>query len=204
MKRLAFLFSVVPFLVLPVFAADAPAKECTLCVGAVSDLTTTPATAVPLLVRVPETGLATAGSALDTLSPEQRRKTTVIVSYGIDKTADPLQDVESHTKTIVDWARTRGPFQSFGIALDSPNAEVAAYAIKRLAVTAQGLNVSDRIVIETPVGAQAPSPVTDRQARAPVAPQDGANAYYDEILVDASRVADTLRWVAENDPSKKI
>ncbi|HJW92504.1 MAG TPA: hypothetical protein VJ901_02700 [Thermoanaerobaculia bacterium] len=182
MKRLAFLFSVVPFLVLPVFAADAPAKECTLCVGAVSDLTTTPATAVPLLVRVPETGLATAGSALDTLSPEQRRKTTVIVSYVIDKTADPLQEVETHTKTIVDWARTRGPFQSFGVSFEAPNKDVADYAIKRLAVTAQGLNVADKIV-------------TDGQAPA---------AYYDEILVDASRVADTLKWIAENDPSKKI
>src|SRR3954452_11370692 len=182
MKRLAFIFSVVPFLVLPVFAAAAPAKECTLCVGAVSDLTTTPATAVPLLVRVPETGLATAGSALDTLSPEQRRKTTVIVSYVIDKTADPLQEVETHTKTIVDWARTRGPFQSFGVSFEAPNKDVADYAIKRLAVTAQGLNVADKIV-------------TDGQAPA---------AYYDEILVDASRVADTLKWIAENDPSKKI
>jgi len=196
MKRLAFLFSVVPFLVAPFMgpfvqplrAADAP-KECSLCVGAVSDLMgTPPATPVPLLVRVREADFATAGPALDALSPEQRKKTTVVVSYAIDKSADPLQEVETHTKAIVDWARTRGPFQSFGVSLDAPNPEVAAYAIKRLAVSAQGLNVSDKIAID--VG-QAPSPVA-------------AQAYYDEILVDASRVANTLKWVAENDPSKKI
>jgi len=181
MKRLAFLFSVVPFLALPLRAADAP-KECTLCVGAVSDLTAVPATPVPLLVRLNESDLATAGTALDALTPEQRRKTTVIVSYAIDKTLDPLQEVETHTKTIVDWARTRGPFQSFGIALDAPNADVAAYAIKRLSVTAQGLNVANRIV-------------TTGQ---------GPAAYYDEILTDAAHVAETLKWVAENDPSKKI
>jgi hypothetical protein len=158
MKRLAFLISVLPFLVLPLHAAESP-KECSLCVGAVSDLNTVPATPVPLLVRVRETELATAGPALDALSPEQRRKTSVIVSYTLDKTADPLQEVETHTKAIVDWARTRGPFQSFGLSLDAPSADVAAYAIKRLAVTAQGLNVSDRIVVERP--------------------QEGAAAYYD-------------------------
>jgi hypothetical protein len=164
MKRLAFLISVLPFLVVPFvqpLRADTP-KECTLCVGAVSDLNAVPATPVPLLVRLRESDLATAGPALDALSPEQRRKTTVIVSYVIDKTLDPLQEVETHTKTIVDWARTRGPFQSFGIALDAPNADVAAYALKRLSVTAQGLNVANKIV-----EAQAPSPVTDRQATSP-------------------------------------
>src|ERR1041385_6380072 len=148
MKRLSILLCVVPFLMLPVWAADAPAKECTLCVGAVSDLSTTPATPVPLLVRVRETDLATAGSALDALSPEQRRKTTVVVSYAIIQASDPLLEVETHTKAIVDWARTRGPFQSFGVSLEAPNKEVADYAIKRLAVTAQGLNVADKIVTE--------------------------------------------------------
>src|SRR5436305_1558790 len=189
MKRLAFLLSVVPFLVVPFMgpfvqplrAADAP-KECSLCVGAVSDLSTAPATPVPLLVRLREADFATAGPALDALSPEQRKKTTVVVSYAIDKSADPLQEVETHTKAIVDWARRRGPFQSCGVSLDAPNADVAAYAIKRLAVSAQGLNVSDKIVMEG----------------------QGPTAYYDEILVDASRVADTLKWVAEHDPSKKI
>ena len=183
MKRLAFLISVLPFLVLPLQAAESP-KECSLCVGAVSDLNTIPATPVPLLVRVRETELATAGTALDALSSEQRRKTTVVVSYAIAGTGDPLQEVETHTKSIVDWARTRGPFQSFGISLEAPNADVASYAIKRLAVSAQGLNVSDRIVVERP--------------------QEGANAYYDEILVDAAQVSDMLKWAATNDPSKKI
>jgi hypothetical protein len=200
MKRLAFILSVLPFLVLPLQAADAP-KECALCVGAVSDLTVTPATPVPLLIRLRQDDLATAGTALDAFSPEQRRKTTLIVSYVIDKTTDPLQQVEQQTKAIVDWARTRGPFQAFGVSFDAPTADVAAYAIKRLAVTAQGLNVADKIIV-APVEGQAPSPVpdTNRQAGAPVAPL----AYYDEILVDASQVADTLKWVAENDPSKKI
>jgi len=183
MKRLAFILSVLPFLVLPLRGADAP-KECSLCVGAVSDLTVTPATPVPLLVRLRQDDLATAGTALDAFSPEQRRKTTLVVSYVIDKTTDPLQQVEQQTKAIVDWARTRGPFQAFGVSFDAPTADVAAYAIKRLAVTAQGLNVAGKIVV--------------------AGVQTNASAYYDEILVDASQVADTLKWVAENDPSKKI
>jgi len=185
MKRLAFLVSVLPFLVVPSvqpLRAAETQKECSLCVGAVSDLSTVPATPVPLLVTLREDQLATAGPALDALSPEQRRKTTLLVSYVFDKTADPLQEVEKHTTTIIDWARTRGPFQAFGVSFDAPSAEVGEFAIKRLAVSAQGLNVADKIVA---VGR-------------------GASAYYDEILVPASGVADTLKWIAENDPTKKI
>jgi len=185
MKRLAFLVSVLPFLILssvqPLRAAET-AKECSLCVGAVSDLTTVSATPVPLLVSLREDQLAAAGPALDALSPEQRRKTTLLVSYVFDKSADPLQEVEKHTTAIIDWARTRGPFQSFGVSFDAPSAEVAEFATKRLAVSAQGLNVADKIVAEG----------------------RGASAYYDEILVPAARVDETLKWIAENDPTKKI
>ncbi len=184
MKRLALSLLILPLLALSATAADAP-KECSLCTGAVSDLALVPATPVPLLVRVDENDLAKAGAALDALSPEQRRKTTVIVSYSLDRTADPLQEVERHTKLIVDWARTRGPLQSFGVTLDAPNADVAAYAIKRLAVSAQGLNVADRIVVSGE-------------------PLEAASAYFDEILTDAPNVAATMKWIAEKDPSKKI
>jgi hypothetical protein len=202
MKRFAIVLTALQLFVLTAAAAEAP-KECTLCVGAVSDLSLAPvsATPVPLLVRVRQQDLATAGGALDALSPQQRRKTAVIVSYALDPSLDPLTEVETHTATIVDWARTRGPFEAFGVDVGGARPDVAAYAIKRLAVTAQGLNIADRILVSG-VG-QAPSPVRpEGQAGAPVL--HDASAYIDEVLVDAKDVKPTLAWLAEHDPSKKI
>src|SRR5205085_3445289 len=125
-------------------AADAP-KECSLCVGAVANLSLPPATVIPLVLQMRESDLAT--TPIDTLSAEHRAKLTLTVSYAIDPGKDPLTDVETHTKTIVDWARLHGPLEALGVALEGVDPTVGGYAIKRLAVTAQGQNVASRIVL---------------------------------------------------------
>src|SRR3954453_6510736 len=102
MKRIAFLLALQVF-VLPLAAAEPP-KECALCAGAVSDLQVTPATPVPLLVRLRQEALATAGTALDAMSPAARAKMTIFIGYAVDPAKDPMAEVETHTADIIDWA----------------------------------------------------------------------------------------------------
>jgi len=185
MKRLAIVLSLLQISVLPAFA-DAPR------VGAVADLAAPPpAAVVPLLVEIGEGDLATAATALGAMTPEQRKATAVIVRYSISTDSDPLLDIEQHTKSIVEWARLHGPFDALGIATDTSDGALASYAVKRLAVTAQGLDVASRIVL--PRGADL-AKLFD----------NGAQPYFDAVLVDAPKVEETLAWLAERDPSKKI
>ncbi|HEX7152727.1 MAG TPA: hypothetical protein VF618_14650 [Thermoanaerobaculia bacterium] len=197
MKKAAFLATILQFCILLTLAAQTtpPPAECTLCVGAVADLAAPPAAgtpvAVPLLVELPIDEFATKGAALSAMSPEQRRKTTVIVRYGIDGNNDPLLQVEERTKSIVEWARIRGPLEALGVVVDTNDATVASYAVKRLAVTAQGLDVASRIVL-------------GRTASLQPYFEGGAQSYFDAVLVDAANVTTTAAWLAEHDPSKKI
>lgn len=188
MRKTGFILALLQFCVLAAFAAEPP-KECTLCVGAVSDLAAPPSATIPLLVRVDGSQLSSAASALLAMSPEQRRATTVIVRYAPGE-GDPLLAVEQQTKSIVEWARLHGPFDALGVSLDSSDPALAAYAIKRIAVTAQGLDVAKRIVV-------------DRGAL-PSLFDNGAQPYFDAVIVDANDVASTAAWLAERDPSKKI
>ncbi|HYR29495.1 MAG TPA: hypothetical protein VEU30_13575, partial [Thermoanaerobaculia bacterium] len=175
MKNLALLFVLLQVLVLPASAADAP-RECTLCVG----ITGSDGADVPVLARVTEDELAA-------FAPARPQSLTVVVSYSVDTTAgDPLLNIEEHTKTILDWARTRGPFDGLGVTVSNATPEQTAYAIKRLAVSAQGLDVAKRIVVER----------SDSVAE--------AMAYFDALLVPAADVEAATVWLAERDPSKKI
>ena len=70
----------------------------------------------------------------------------MIVGYSVDRDKDPLLDVETHTKTTIEWARLHGPFEGIGVIPTGVDTTVAGYAIKRLAVTAQGLNVATKVV----------------------------------------------------------
>src|ERR1700756_5343603 len=144
MKRIALLLA-LQVSVLSLAAAEPP-KECALCAGAVSDLRIAPAAPVPLLVRLRQDDLAAAGTALDAIAPAARAKMTLVVEYAVDPATDPMADVETHTQAIVDWARQHGPFEALGIAVDNVDAAVGGYAIKRLAVAAQGQNAAARIV----------------------------------------------------------
>ena len=192
MKKVATLIAVLQVLVLSAFAADTP-KECALCVGAVSTLQSAPSATIPVLVQISENDLAAASPALDALTPAQRAKTTVVVSYAVVTDKDPLLDVESHTKSIVEWARLHGPFEALGVDPTAPSSEVSAYAIKRLAVTAQGQNVATRIALPA------------RSAGDLTALLDaGAMSYADVLLVEAASVKQIADWTAEKDPAKKI
>lgn len=174
MKKLAFLLFVLQVPVLPAFAQDA-AKECTLCVG----VTGTDGADVPVLARVTEAELAT-------FAPARPDSLSVMVSYTVDTATDPLLDIEQHTKTIIDWAKTHGPLDSLGITVSNATPELTAFAIKRLAVSAQGLDVAKRIVVER----------SDSVSE--------AMAYFDALLVPAADVEQAAAWLAERDPSKKI
>lgn len=170
MKKLAFAALFLQVLVLPLAAA-----EVTLSAG----ITGMDGADVPVLARVAETDLAT-------FAPARAQSLTVIVSYDVDTTTDALLDIERHTKTIIAWAQKHGPFDGLGVSVSNANAELTAFAIKRLAVTAQGLNVANRIVIDR----------TENAAE--------ATAYFDAVVVNAADVEQTAVWLAERDPSKKI
>jgi hypothetical protein len=194
--------------VLSLAAAETP-KECGLCAGVVSDLQTAPATPLPLLARIRQDDFAAAGSALDTMPPAVRAKLTVVVGYAVDAGKDPMADVETHTQAIVDWARAHGPFEAIGITVDKVEPAVAGYAIKRLAVTAQGQNAASKIVFagvgsrESGVGAT-PATATVTAASLAMLADTGAQSYVDVLLVDAADVKTIAAWVLEKDPAKKI
>src|SRR5690242_12303103 len=171
---------------LSLFAADAP-KECTLCVGATTDLAAPTATPVPLLVRVRQDDFAAAGTALDAMTPEARAKLAVVISYS----AASLDEVEAHTKAIIEWAKSHGPFDAVGVAVDAADAAQKAYAIKRLAVSAQGQNVASRILLPQ-------TSIDDLNKLA----DEGALPYVDAMLVDAANVKSAAAWIVEKDPAK--
>src|SRR5437667_6541016 len=100
MRKIAIAVFCLQVCVLSLFAADAP-KECALCVGATADLAKPPAAVIPLVLQIRESDLAT--TSVDALSADQRSKLTLTVSYSIDA-KDPMNDVETHTKNIVEWA----------------------------------------------------------------------------------------------------
>src|SRR5262245_44032021 len=107
MKRFALTALLLQIPVLPLFAAE-PAKECNLCVGVIAPAQP-PAKAVPDIEESAIEALPQLAARIDQFSPEQRRRTLIIVSYTVDPARDQLLQVEDATKTIVDWARTHGP-----------------------------------------------------------------------------------------------
>src|SRR5215212_5597638 len=154
----------------------AQAAECTLCVGVVGS----DGTAVPALTRLDE-------QSYPTFSPVNAANVSVLIEYeAADVTA-----VEEKTKQILDWARSRGPFDSIGVSVRNADATLGAYAIKRLAVSAQGEGIAKRILVA-------------RDASLPALVDAGANAYFDAVITDAADVEQTFAFFAERDPSKKI
>ena len=123
MKRIVLLLALQVF-VLRLGAAEPP-KECALCAGAVSDLQVAPAAPVPLLVRLKQDDFATAGTALDAMSPAVRAKMTIVIDYAVDPAKDPTAEVETHTQAIVEWARQHGPFDAIGIVAEHVDATVS-------------------------------------------------------------------------------
>src|SRR5262245_15318352 len=168
MKRI-FLAGIASLLALSLLAADTP-KECALCVGSVTDLTAIPATPVPLVAKASVDHLAETGTALDAMTPAVRAKTTVVIGYGI---SNGLDDIEARTKAIIEWAKVHGPFDGLGISVEGADAAQLAYAIKRLAVMAQGQNVASHIVFPRAEGVDLDKLVAE-----------GALPYIDVLFVD--------------------
>lgn len=179
MKKFVVAVALLQIFVLPLFAADAP-KECTLCVGVVAP----EGAGVPTLSRLREADLAT-------YAPARPADVALVVEYAIEDGKDPLLQIEEHTKTIIDWARAHGPFDALGVSVATTDPALAAYALKRLAVTAQGLDVAKHILLPRGDGLVALF-------------ENGAGGYFDAVIVDAPQVADTLAVLAERDPAKKI
>jgi len=193
MKKIAITFLVLLCLAVSVIAADVP-QECRLCAGAVADLSAAPpATVIPLLVRIRQDDLATAGAQLDALSAQQRAKTTVVVTYIVDRDRDALLDVEEHTKAIVEWARLHGPFDAFGVSIENADPAIAGYGTKRLAVIAQGLSAAERIAVDAPGVAELSKLF-----------EGGAQGYFDVVITDAAATTHVAKWLEEHDPAKKI
>ena len=192
MKPFAILLFALQTLMSTLSAADAP-RDCTLCAGAVSDLKAIPATPVPLLANVAVEDFAAAASAIDAFPPAVRSRMTVIISYPIGGGADPLAEVESRTGTIVEWARLHGPFDAIGVAVAGADTATYGYAIKRLAVLAQGQNAAARIAL----------PVVSAETLASLY-ETGAQSYFDVILVGGDDVKRTAAFLLEKDPAKKV
>lgn len=178
MRKLAFALALLlQFPALSALAAPEAAQECTFCVG----MATSESTAgVPTLARVTLADLAA-------FAPAEPRKMSVIVEYS----AADLAAVEEQTKTIIDWARAHGPFDSLGVSVPGADATLTSYAVKRLSVSAQGQAVTSRILL----------PRTDNLGELF---DNGTNTYFDALVVDAPQVAETMAWLAERDPAKKI
>ncbi|HEY0144100.1 MAG TPA: hypothetical protein VGF48_24650 [Thermoanaerobaculia bacterium] len=189
MRKLA--IAVLLLLQVPLLAQTQAAKECTLCAGVTVDAASLTTTPLPSLLELREDQLVNAADPLLAASPEVRKRMTVVVEVSVAGAADPLLAVEEKTKGVIEWARRNGPFDGLGISVAGADPTVAAYAIKRLAVTAQGLDVAQRIVLPRGQNLQA---LFD----------NGAQPYFDVLLVDAKEVETTLLWLAEHDPSKKI
>lgn len=166
----------VALLLLVLLQIPAHAAECTLCVG----VSGAEGTNVLSLVRLDE-------ASYPAFAPAQPANVSVLVSY---EAAD-VQAVEDKTKLLIDWAAAHGPFDSLGVSVKSSDPTLVAYAIKRLAVSAQGQGVAKRILIA-------------RDEMLPALFDAGANAYFDAIVTDAKDVEATFALVNERDPAKKI
>ena len=172
------------------FAAGEP-KECAYCVGTVVDQAQPVATLVPTLIRASDESLAPASAILSTLSPEQRRKAVLVFTANLGD--GDLTEAEAKARSIVEWARLHGPLDTLALDLIHSDPSIAAFALKRTAVTAQGLDVALRFAIATAsVGALQPLY------------EQGAQTYFDAVLVPASEVVAAAAWLAEHDPAKKV
>ena len=190
MKRLALTALAVLLAASTLHAAEE--ARCSLCVGSVADPALAPSTGVPLLVRATAARMADATATVASLSAGQRRRTTVIVRSEPVAASDQRLDVERRVAEIVEWGRVHGPFEAIGLDVDAAD-ELAAYALRRLSVTAQGQGVSTRIMF---------GPATTSELEMLLS--NGAEGYFDVVLVPGEEVKRISEWLAERDPSKRV
>jgi hypothetical protein len=170
MRKLGLFLLVLQIIALSAFAA---APDCSLCTGVAGH----DGSAVPSLVRL-------TADEYPTYVAANPANVAVLIEYR----AANLEEVEQQTRAIVDWARTRGPFDAIGISVPDADATLGSYAVKRLAVMAQGQGAASRIIA----------------LHNPALFEEGTNAYVDALVVDAPQVAETFAFIMERDPAKKI
>jgi hypothetical protein len=160
-------------------------ESCTPCVG----LAGHDAQGVPALVILTR-------EESRAFEPADPRSAAVIIHYAIDPARDPLLEIERETKEILDWAAQRGPFDALGVSLMSEDPDLVSYAVRRLAVSAQGLGVASSIIIDA-------SGNRDRLRLAALF-ERGTQAYFDALVVNGPDTAEAFLWMAERDPSKQL
>lgn len=188
MRKLALLAALLQFLVLSAAAAESAPKTCSLCVGAAMQ-----ADAMPggnFLLYVPDVTLV--GPSLHEIHPDAVGRMIALAPIRIVE-GDALTQIEAQTNTLVGWAKNHGPFYAFGTTVPTTDPSAAAYAIKRLSVTMQGLGVAKKIVL-------APTPLDQLEKLYDA----GAGPYFDAIIVNGPDVAATAQWFSEKDPIKQI
>jgi hypothetical protein len=166
----------VAFLLLLQIPAQAQAAQCTLCVG----VTGSDGSTVAAYTRLDE-------QSYPAFIPVNASNVSVVIDYE----AANVDDVEAKTRLILEWARSRGPFDGLGVNVHGVDATTAAYAIKRLSVAAQGESLAKRTLVV-------------RTDALPALFDAGANTYFDAIVAEANDVASTFAMVMERDPAKKI
>ncbi|HUP50277.1 MAG TPA: hypothetical protein VNA04_15985 [Thermoanaerobaculia bacterium] len=188
MKRAAILLALL--LVASALPASSDATPCSLCIGAATNRLPSTATPMPQLIRTTDAGLEEL--ALDPMTPEQRRLAVVQVSFALSG-EDPLAAAEQQARAIVEWARVEGPFDALALDIAHDDEAIVAFAVKRLAVAAQGLEVARRLAL-------APMPLERLQKLF----EHGAQAYFDAWIVPGADVAAAAAWLAEHDPAKRL
>ncbi len=189
MRKLAFLIAALQFLVLTAApAAETAPKSCGFCVGAVMQADNLPMGTFPLYI--PDITLV--GPSLHETHPDMVARMIALAPIRIGE-GDPLTQIEAQTTTLVAWAKNHGPFYAFGTTVPTTDPTAAAYAIKRLSVTMQGLGVAKKIVL-------APTPLDQIEKLY----EAGAGPYFDAVIVNAKDVPATAEWFADKDPIKQI
>jgi hypothetical protein len=188
MKRAAILVALLavtsPLLAVP------DVRECSICVGAVVNELKPVATAVPQLIRTTADDLS--ALSFEGVPVDQRKRFVVQLSFPLGGD-DPLARADERAQSIVEWARANGPFDALVFDIQHDDPAVVAYAVKRLAVIAQGLGVARRLAL-------APMP----EAKLASLFEHGAQAYFDAWLVAGADVQNAAAWLAANDPAKRL
>lgn len=165
------------------------AHDCSPCTGPLIEM---PAAIPPgehALVRIPAIPSEQA-SAVESLDSGTRSRLSLLVRLPAELDT-PDRAVEEVDRLIA-WLRTVGPVAGFGLEIDGPVSEVAAFAVKRAAASAQGEALASIQLVHVPA-----------EGRASELASAGALSYIDTVIVPREALGSTLEWLAINDPSRR-
>lgn len=165
-------------------------EACVPCAGPVLEAAGDVSPAERPLVEVP--GLdSSRAQLLESLSPELRRRTSSI--FFLPETLATPEETLAAVDAVVDWLRSAAPVEGFGLDTRQIPGELASFAVKRAAATAQGEGLARQMLLS----------VSDLE-RLALLHRSGALAYVDTVVVPESLLAAALEWVATNDPARRV